>query len=62
MFISSTKVQKSLAKECIGYLASAFDKSKEETLRIEDAPLVLDFVEAFSEDLPRLPHDRVIEF
>ncbi|GJW83940.1 putative reverse transcriptase domain-containing protein [Tanacetum coccineum] len=37
-------------------------KDKSEEKRLEDVPIVLDFLEVFLEDLPRLPPTRLVEF
>nr|GEY31979.1 hypothetical protein [Tanacetum cinerariifolium] len=56
--ISCTKTQKYIQKGCQIYLAQvtskAEDKSKEK--RLEDVPIVREFLEVFPEDLPGLTH------
>nr|GEX42038.1 putative reverse transcriptase domain-containing protein [Tanacetum cinerariifolium] len=63
--ISCTKTQKYLLKGCPIFLAhvttkGAEDKSKER--RLEDVPIVQDFLEVFPEDLPGIPPTRQVEF
>ncbi|KAL5549921.1 hypothetical protein UlMin_000097 [Ulmus minor] len=45
-----------------GYLASILDTTKEEREKIEDVPVVREFVDVFPEELPGLPPDRAITF
>nr|GEV70536.1 putative reverse transcriptase domain-containing protein [Tanacetum cinerariifolium]GEV70973.1 putative reverse transcriptase domain-containing protein [Tanacetum cinerariifolium] len=63
--ISSTKTQRYLLKGCPIFLAhvtikGAKDKSKEK--RLEDVPVVQDFLEVFLEDLSAIPPTRQVEF
>ncbi|GKE89843.1 putative reverse transcriptase domain-containing protein, partial [Tanacetum coccineum] len=63
--ISCTKAQKYLSKGCDVFLAhittkEAKDKSEEK--RLEDVPIVRDFLEVFPEDLPGIPPARQVEF
>ncbi|GJS61854.1 putative reverse transcriptase domain-containing protein [Tanacetum coccineum] len=63
--ISCTKTQKYLLKGCHVFLAhvttkKAEDKSEEK--RLEDVPIVRDFTEVFSEDLPGIPPTQQVEF
>ncbi|GJS62082.1 hypothetical protein Tco_0656866 [Tanacetum coccineum] len=63
--ISCTKTQRYLLKGCPIFLAhvttrKAEDKSKEK--RLEDVPMVQDFLEVFPEDLPCIPPTRQVEF
>ncbi|GJV69822.1 putative reverse transcriptase domain-containing protein [Tanacetum coccineum] len=63
--ISCTKTQKYLLKGCHVFLAhvtakKAEDKSKEK--RLEDVPIVRDFLKVFLEDLPGIPPARLVEF
>ncbi|GKD32685.1 putative reverse transcriptase domain-containing protein [Tanacetum coccineum] len=63
--ISCTKTQKYIQKGCQVYLAQvtakkADDKSEEK--RLEDVPIVWDFLKVFPEDLPRLPPTRQVKF
>nr|GEW26461.1 hypothetical protein [Tanacetum cinerariifolium] len=63
--ISCTKTQKYLLKGCPIFLAHVTtketeDKSKEK--RLEDVPIVQDFLEIFLEDLPGIPPTRQVEF
>nr|GEV20423.1 hypothetical protein [Tanacetum cinerariifolium] len=63
--ISCTKTQRYLLKGCPIFLAhvatkEAKDKTKEK--RLEDVPIVQDFPEVFSDDLPGIPPTRQVEF
>ncbi|GJT16383.1 putative reverse transcriptase domain-containing protein [Tanacetum coccineum] len=63
--ISCTKTQKYLLKGCQVFLAhitvkKAEDKSEEK--RLEDVPIVQDFLEVFPEDLPGIPPTRQVKF
>ncbi|GKB57229.1 putative reverse transcriptase domain-containing protein [Tanacetum coccineum] len=63
--ISCTKTQKYLLKGCHVFLVhvtanKAEDKSEEK--RLEDVPIVQDFLEVFPEDLPGIPPTRQVEF
>ncbi|GKB09933.1 hypothetical protein Tco_0843856 [Tanacetum coccineum] len=63
--ISCTKTQKYLLKGCPVFLAhitakKAEDKSEEK--RLEDVPIVRDFLEVFLEDLPGIPPARQVEY
>ncbi|GJZ14971.1 putative reverse transcriptase domain-containing protein [Tanacetum coccineum] len=63
--ISCTKTQKYIQKGFQVYLAQVTskkveDKSEEE--RLEDVPIVQEFLEVFPEDLPGLPPARQVEF
>ncbi|GKD72153.1 putative reverse transcriptase domain-containing protein [Tanacetum coccineum] len=63
--ISSTKTQKYVQKGCQVYLAQVMEKKvddKSEVRRLEDVPIVQDFLEVFPEDLPGLPPTRQDEF
>ncbi|XP_076916511.1 uncharacterized protein LOC143576260 [Bidens hawaiensis] len=58
---SITKTHKMLRKGCPAFLVNVVDaKAKEQ--KIEDIPVVWDFLEVFPEDLPRLPPQRQVEF
>ncbi|GKA38274.1 putative reverse transcriptase domain-containing protein [Tanacetum coccineum] len=64
-FISCTKTQKYIKKGCHVFLAQILekkikDKSKEK--RLEDMPIIRDFLEVFPEDLPGLPPARQVKF
>ncbi|GJV06069.1 putative reverse transcriptase domain-containing protein [Tanacetum coccineum] len=63
--ISCTKTQKYLLKGCPIFLAHVTtkkveDKSKEK--RLDDVPIVQDFLKVFPEDLPGIPPTRQVEF
>ncbi|BBH07014.1 transposable element gene [Prunus dulcis] len=59
--ISAMTAKKLLRKGCSGYLAHVVDTRKQE-LKLEDIPVVRDFPDVFSDDLPGLPPHREIEF
>nr|GEV02874.1 putative reverse transcriptase domain-containing protein [Tanacetum cinerariifolium] len=63
--ISCTKTQRYFLKGCPIFLAHIItkeneDKSKEK--RLEDVPIVQDYLEVFPEDLPGIPPTRQVEF
>ncbi|GKB98488.1 putative reverse transcriptase domain-containing protein, partial [Tanacetum coccineum] len=63
--ISCTKTQKYMQKGCQVYLAQVTSKKNEdksEEKRLEDVPIVLEFLEVLPEDLPGLPPARQVEF
>ncbi|GKC16241.1 hypothetical protein Tco_1013023 [Tanacetum coccineum] len=63
--ISCTKTQKYLLKGCPNFLAHVTTKEtedKSEKKRLEDVPIVRDFLEVFPEDLSGLPLTRQVEF
>ncbi|GKB12164.1 putative reverse transcriptase domain-containing protein, partial [Tanacetum coccineum] len=63
--ISCTKTQKYIEKGCQVYLAQVTTKKaedKSEERRLEDVPIVREFLEVFPEDLPGLPPARQVEF
>ncbi|GKB08536.1 putative reverse transcriptase domain-containing protein [Tanacetum coccineum] len=63
--ISCTKTQKYIEKGCQVYLVQVTSKKaedKSEERRLEDVPIVREFLEVFPEDLPGLPHARQVEF
>nr|GFA83342.1 hypothetical protein [Tanacetum cinerariifolium] len=65
MVISCSKVQEYRAKGCHVFLAqisAAKEDDKSEGKKVKDVPIVQDFPEVFSEDLPGLPPARPVEF
>ncbi|GJW03891.1 putative reverse transcriptase domain-containing protein [Tanacetum coccineum] len=63
--ISFTKTQKYIQKGCQVYLAQVTSKKTEEKSkekRLEDVPIVQEFLKVFPEDLPGLPPARQVEF
>uniref|UniRef100_A0A6I9QQD8 Uncharacterized protein LOC105037801 n=1 Tax=Elaeis guineensis var. tenera TaxID=51953 RepID=A0A6I9QQD8_ELAGV len=60
-FLSAIHAQKFLRKGCEGFLATVLD-TQNEKLKLEDIPIVKEFPDIFSNDLPGLPPDREIEF
>ncbi|GKC97833.1 putative reverse transcriptase domain-containing protein, partial [Tanacetum coccineum] len=63
--ISCTKTQKYIEKGCQVYLAQVTSKKakdKSEERRLEDVPIIREFLEVFPEDLPGLPPARQVEF
>ncbi|GKB88436.1 putative reverse transcriptase domain-containing protein [Tanacetum coccineum] len=62
--ISCTKTQKYIWKRCQVYLAQVTAKKTDDKLkekRLEDVPIVRDFLEVFPEDLPGLPPTRQLQ-
>ncbi|GJX29409.1 hypothetical protein Tco_0237488 [Tanacetum coccineum] len=63
--ISCTKTQKYIEKGCQVYLAQVTSKKaedKSEERRLEDVPIVREFLEVFPKDLPGLQPARQVEF
>ncbi|GKD75216.1 putative reverse transcriptase domain-containing protein [Tanacetum coccineum] len=63
--ISCTKTQKYIKRGCLIFLAQITKKETKDKLeekRLEDVPIVRDFLEVFPEDLPGLPPMRQVEF
>ncbi|XP_073112192.1 uncharacterized protein [Elaeis guineensis] len=60
-FISAIHAQRLLRKGCEGFLATVLD-TQNEKLKLEDIPIMKEFSDVFSDDLPGLPPDREIEF
>nr|GEY06531.1 putative reverse transcriptase domain-containing protein [Tanacetum cinerariifolium] len=63
--ISCTKTQKYIHKGCQVYLVQVTSKkanNKSEEKRLEDVPIVREFLEFFPEDFPGLPPAREVEF
>ncbi|GJR34918.1 putative reverse transcriptase domain-containing protein [Tanacetum coccineum] len=63
--ISCTKTQKYMLKGCQVFLAHVTTKEaedKSEKKRLDNVPIVRDFLEVFPEDLPGLPPTRQVEF
>nr|GEU96840.1 putative reverse transcriptase domain-containing protein [Tanacetum cinerariifolium] len=63
--ISCTKTEKYIKKGCPTFLAEVTKKEtedKSEEYRLEDVPIVRDFLEVFLEYLPGLPLTRQVEF
>ncbi|XP_074357599.1 uncharacterized protein LOC141697219 [Apium graveolens] len=60
-FLTMIQAKKLLRQGCEGYLAHVIDRSKE-TPNIDSIPIVSEFPNVFSDELPGLPHDRQIEF
>ena len=59
--ISAISARCLLQKGCKGYLAHVVDTHSSE-VRLEDVPVVRDFLDVFSDDLPGLPPEREIDF
>ena len=59
--INAMTASKMLWKGCQGYLAFVMDRRQEGT-RLEDIPIVKEFLDVFSDDISGLPPDREIEF
>ncbi|GKE01978.1 putative reverse transcriptase domain-containing protein [Tanacetum coccineum] len=63
--ISCTMTQNYIKKGCLIFLAQVTKKEtedKSEEKRLKDVPIVRDFPEVFSEDLPGLPPTQQVEF
>ena len=55
MMISEIKASKLLANGCVGFLANVVDTTQKEKTKLEDVPVVSEFVEVFLEELPGIP-------
>ena len=55
MMISAMQALRMLANGCIGFLASAVDKTKKKENDPSSVPVVREFVEVFPEELPGIP-------
>ena len=62
VFLTALEARKVLLQGCMGYLAHVVAKRMEEKLKIDDMPIIRDFLEVCPEDLPGLPPDREIKF
>ena len=60
LVISAMKAKRLLDSGCVGYLASTVDTILEQHSKLEDVPVVREFLEVFLEDLPGYPLDREI--
>ncbi|GJY07483.1 putative reverse transcriptase domain-containing protein [Tanacetum coccineum] len=63
--ISYTKTQEYMLKGCLVFLANVNTKEtedKSEKKRLEDVPIIRDFLDVFPKDLPGLPPTRQVEF
>ena len=60
--ISTIKARRMLTRGCIGYLGSIVDTMKNVKIDLFNVHVVYKFLDAFPEDLLRLPLDREIEF
>ena len=61
LLVSTMQVRRLLRKGCKGFHVCALKGYKIE-LKVEDIPVVEEFLDVFSEDLPGLPPDREVEF
>ena len=59
--INAMTAWKMLRKGCYGYLEFVVDRRQEGT-RLEDIPIVKEFLDVFPDDISGLPPDRAIEF
>ncbi|KAL8120809.1 hypothetical protein AgCh_017842 [Apium graveolens] len=60
-FLTAIETRRLIRQGCEVYLAHVMDVEKE-SVRIEDIPIVRDFLDVFPDELPGLPPDREIEF
>ena len=58
--ISAVRANSLLKKGCQGFLA--YVVCNENEMRLEDIPIVRDFLDVFPNDLPGLPLNREVEF
>ncbi|KAL5549797.1 hypothetical protein UlMin_005028 [Ulmus minor] len=62
MFVSAMKAKKWLDSGCTGYLATVGDTTKKAKVELNNVPVVNEFVDVFTEELPGLPPDREVTF
>ncbi|GKB09671.1 putative reverse transcriptase domain-containing protein [Tanacetum coccineum] len=65
IIISCTKTQKYIQRGCHVFLAQVMENKAEDKTnekRLEDVPIVRDFLKVFPEDLPGLPPTQQVEF
>lgn len=60
--ISALKATRLIEGGCYGYLASVVIVTEEQRPKLEDIPIVNEFLEVFLDKHPGLPSDREIEF
>ena len=60
--ISILKAKKLLSNECMRFLASIVNSSKETEFKLDDIPVLRDYVSIFLKNLHRLPSDWEIIF
>lgn len=51
-----------IASGCSGFLAHIMDTKKEESQKMEETPVVYNYLDIFSDELSGLPPSREIEF
>lgn len=61
MTIFSTRAKKLNKSRCVAFLAGITERTSE-TFKIDDIPVVREFVDVFPVKLPGMPPDRKIEF
>ena len=62
MIISSMSAQKMLLSVCQEFLTSVVDTTLVEKSKLEDIPIIREFLDVFLEEFPGLPPDRAISF
>ncbi|GKE03591.1 putative reverse transcriptase domain-containing protein, partial [Tanacetum coccineum] len=60
--ISCIKTERYLSRGCQVFMIQVTEKKKSDEKRLEDIPVVIEFLEVFPEDLPGLPPVRQVEF
>ncbi|XP_071704414.1 uncharacterized protein [Rutidosis leptorrhynchoides] len=60
-FINCLEAQKHIRKGCLAMLVHV-SKTEREVKKLEDVPIVRDFLDVFSDELPCLPPHRDVEF
>ncbi|KAI3707408.1 hypothetical protein L6452_25905 [Arctium lappa] len=60
--VSCMKMQNYLRKEYVAFLAHVVNKENKKKKCIQDFPIIRDFHEVFSDELPGLPPPRQVEF
>ena len=61
-FCSATKARRYIQHGCAGYLAYMVDTWVRDQVSVSDVPVVRNFIDVFSEELPGAPPKRQVEF
>ena len=62
MFLSAIKAMKWFSNCCVGFLVSIVDTTKRDKVKLEEVPVVNEFIDVFPKDLPGIPADHKVTF
>lgn len=62
VYVSVVRAERMIRHGCEAYLAFVLTETSDSELRVEDVPVVREFSDMFSEELPELLPDQEIEF